>query len=100
MQSNLDKTIIDEAQQESENQSVEIIIRNFPNIGTTRSLQEYCKPFSMETLTLDYDDVCQVAVTVAKNLLGDRLDEFQLKIMEILSDINSTVQEEAPDEFA
>ena len=54
----------------------------------------------METLTLDFDDVCQVAVTVSKTLLGDRLDEFQLKIMEILSDINSTVQEEAPDEFA
>ena len=54
----------------------------------------------MEALTLDYDDVCQVAVTVSKTLLGDRLDEFQLKIMEAISDIKETVQEENPDESA
>lgn len=67
---------IDDFQQEDENQSVEITIRTFENIGIARSLQEYCKPFAMETLTLDYDDVCQIAVTVAKTLLGDRVDEF------------------------
>lgn len=55
---------------------MEITIRNFENIGIARPLQEYCKPFSMETLTLDFDDVCQMAVTVAKTLLGDRADEF------------------------
>lgn len=75
-QSNQNKTIVEDAQQETEQQSLEIIIRNFPNIGTARSLQEYCKPFAMETLTLDFDDVCQVAVTVSKTLLGDRSDEF------------------------
>ena len=51
----------------------------------------------METLTLDFDDVCQVAVTVSKALLGDRLDEFQLKIMEAISDIKETVQEDSDD---
>ena len=70
---------------------MEITIRNFESIGTARSLQEYCKPFAMETLTLDFDDVCQVAVTVAKTLLGDRIDEFQLKIMEAISDIKETI---------
>jgi hypothetical protein len=49
----------------------------------------------METLTLDFDDVCQVAVTVTKALLGDRVDEFQLKIMEAISDIKETIQEES-----
>lgn len=74
---------------------MEITIRTFENIGTARSLQEYCKPFAMETLTLDFDDVCQIAVTVAKTLLGDRIDEFQLKIMEAISDIKETIQDEA-----
>ena len=44
--------------QEEENQSVEITIRTFENIGVARSLQDYCKPFTVETLTLDFDDVC------------------------------------------
>ncbi len=45
----------------------------------------------METLTLDFDDVCQMAVTVAKTLLGDRVGEFQLKVLEAISDIKETI---------
>lgn len=52
----------------------------------------------MEALTLDFDDVCQVAVTVSKTLLGDRLNEFQIQIMEAISDIKETIQEETPGE--
>lgn len=48
-----------DAENDTENPGpVEITIRNFENIGTARTLQEYCKPYSMETLTLDFDDVC------------------------------------------
>jgi len=77
-----------EYQQESENQQIDITIRDFMNIGTARSLQEFCKPFQMEILTLDFDDVCQMAMTVAKTLLGDQVDYFQEKVMEMISDIN------------
>ena len=30
----------------------------------------------MDTIANDYDDVCQLLVTVAKTLLGERVDEF------------------------
>lgn len=78
-------------QQESENQNLEIVIQTFENRGTGRTIQEYCKPVTMEALTLDYDDVCQLAVTVVKFLIGDRIDDFQLKIMETISDIQATI---------
>ena len=84
-----DQNNLDE-EQESE-QQINIEIRTFQNIGTARSLQEYCKPSALETLALDFDDVCQVAVTVAKILLGDRIGEFQLKTLEAISDIKETL---------
>ena len=48
----------------------------------------------METLTLDYDDVCQLAITVAKTLMSDRIDEFQIQVMEAISDIKETVMDD------
>ena len=79
---------------ENENQQVEITIRNFQNIRTARSLQEYCKPYSLETLALDFDDVCMVAVSVAKSLIADRVDEFQIKMLETISEIKDLAKEE------
>ena len=56
---------------------MEIVLNHFENIGSTRPIQEYCKPYSLEQLTLDFDDVCLVAISVAKRLLGKRVEEFQ-----------------------
>ena len=67
-------------------------------MGTARSLQEYCKPFALEQLALDFDDVCQVAISVAKRLLGQRVDEFQRDMVQAISDIREYVEEDAPDE--
>ena len=69
-------------------------------MGTARSLQEYCKPFALEQLTLDFDDVCQVAISVAKRLLGARVDEFQRDMVQAISDIKENVEDPAPDDNA
>ena len=57
-------------------QNVDIVLSLFEDIGSTRPIQEYCKPYALEQLTLDFDDVCLVAISVAKRLLGRRIEEF------------------------
>ena len=84
--------------EESNSQQIEIVIRTFENMGTARSLQEYCKPFALEQLTLDFDDVCHVAINVAKRLLGQRVDEFQRDMVQAISDIKDNVEDPAVDE--
>ena len=41
----------------------------------------------LETLALDFDDVCAHAVIVARRLLGNRVDYFQLKMVETISEL-------------
>jgi len=62
-------------------------------LGTGRSLQEYCKPWALETLTLDFDDVCKVAVCVGRRLMGSRIDDFQLSMVQAISDLMEPLEE-------
>ena len=38
-------------------------------------------------MTLDYDDVASVAVSVVRRLLHNRVDDFQLQMMQVISEI-------------
>ena len=51
-------------------------IRSFADVDFVRSLQEYCKPYVLEPMTLDFDDVASVAVSVVRRLLYNRVDDF------------------------
>jgi hypothetical protein len=62
----------------SNDQVIEIEIKEFRDLNRPRDLQEYCKPFSFESLVTDSDDVCRIAVIVARKLLDARIDEFSL----------------------
>lgn len=46
-----------------------------------KDILEYCKPFSFESLVMDSDDVCRIAVIVARKLLDQRIDEFSLSML-------------------
>ena len=58
-----------------------------------RDIQEYCKPFSFESLVRDSDDICRIAVIVARKLLDARIDEFSLSILQAISDIKEPLEE-------
>ncbi len=65
-----------------DDQVIEIEIREFRDLSMQkRDIQEYCKPFSFESLVLDSDDVCRIAVIVARKLLEARIDEFSLSML-------------------
>jgi len=49
---------------------LELEIRSFNNLGAVKDIQEYMKPFSFEMFVRDSDDACQVAVMIARRLLG------------------------------
>jgi hypothetical protein len=68
-------------------QHLEIVIRTFNELPIKRPYQEFCKPFNQEILTQDYDEVCALAITVARRLLGNRVDYFQLKMVETISEV-------------
>jgi hypothetical protein len=70
-----------------DDKQLEVIIKTFSEQLVVRPLSEYCKPFSHEQLTADYDDVCALAVAVARKLIGTRLDLFQLRMVETISDV-------------
>ena len=42
----------------------------------------------LEPTTLDFDDVASVIVTVVRRLLFTRIDDFQLQMMQAISDIS------------
>ena len=46
-------------------------IRTFNTLKIKKDIKEYMKPFSFELFVRDFDDVCQVAVTIVKKLFGD-----------------------------
>lgn len=60
---------------------------------TKRDLHEYCKPFSFEQLVHDSDDVCRIAVIVARKLLDARIDEFSLSMLQAISDVRDPLED-------
>ena len=58
-----------------------------------RDILEYCKPFSFESLVIDSDDVCRIAVIVARRLLDARIDEFSLSMLQAISDIREPLED-------
>jgi len=66
----------EEYKQVNQEQEVTFTIRNFLDVDFGRSLQEYCKPYVLEPMTLDYDDVTSVTVSVVRRLLYTRIDDF------------------------
>lgn len=79
---------------------IEIEIREFRDLGRKPDIQEYCKPFSFETLVRDSDDACRIAVIVARKLLDARLDEFSLSMLQAISDIREPLDDAlAGDDF-
>ncbi len=81
---------------------IEIEIREFRDLEQKRDISEYCKPFSFESLVIDSDDVCRIAVIVARKLLDARIDEFSFSMLQAISDIREPLDEirdlEAPNE--
>jgi len=73
--------------------SIEIEIRSFPNIGCTKEVDEYCKPFSFEHSVADSDDVCKVAVVVIRKLMDDESLEFGLQMLQLISDFKDYLEE-------
>lgn len=72
-------------------------IREFRDLNLKRNIQEYCKPFSYESLVMDSDDVCRIAVIVARKLLEARIDEFSLSMLQAISDIRDPLEESKED---
>jgi hypothetical protein len=71
---------IEESQAQDQN-VIEIEIKEFRDLEQKRDIHEYCKPFSFESLVIDSDDVCRIAVIVARKLLDARIDEFSLSML-------------------
>ena len=72
---------------------ISIELRAFQELGPQRDVQEFCKPFSFDQLVLDSDDVCRVAVIIARKLLDARLDEFSLSMLQAISDIKEPLED-------
>ncbi len=73
---------------------IEIEIREFRDLMQhERNIHEYCKPFSFESLVLDSDDLCRLAVIVARKLLDSRIDEFSLCMLQAISDIREPLED-------
>ena len=77
----------EEIRQDQHEQEVVFTIRSFVDVDFGRSMQEYCKPYVLEPMTLDFDDVASVAVSVVRRLLHNRVDDFQLQMMQVISEI-------------
>ena len=73
---------------------MELRIRSFDGVGAVKDVQEYLKPFSFEMFVRDTDDACQVAVMIAKRLLGeDRSSEFAAEMLQIISDVRDPLED-------
>ncbi|CDW89230.1 at hook motif family protein [Stylonychia lemnae] len=84
-------------QQNQEEQIIQIEIRAFGDLNMQKDILEYCKPFSFESLVVDSDDVCRIAVMVARKLLDQRIDEFSLSMLQAISDIKEPLEENSED---
>jgi hypothetical protein len=62
-------------------------------LGQPRDIREYCKPFSFESLVLDSDDVCKIAVIITRKLLDQRIDEFSMSILQAVADIKEPLED-------
>lgn len=82
---------------QGDEQVIEIEIREFRDLAVKRDIHEYCKPFSFEQLVVDSDDVCRIAVIVARKLLDARIDEFSLSMLQAIADIKEPLEETSED---
>lgn len=76
---------------------IEIEIREFRDLALKRPVPEYCKPFAFESLALDCDDACRLAVIVARRLLDARIDEFSLCMLQAIADVREPLEEDQED---
>lgn len=67
-------------------------IRQFNEL-VIRDVEEYMKPFSFDQFVKDIDDVCQVAVMIAKKLSADDEAGFSLQMLQTISDIREPLEE-------
>jgi hypothetical protein len=84
--------------EEADENVIEIEIREFRELEQKRDIHEYCKPFSFESLVIDSDDVCRIAVIVARKLLDARIDEFSLSMLQAISDVREPLEEMPSDD--
>ena len=74
-----DEQMSDDESLDEEEQFLTLEIRQYHELGMQRETDEYMKPFSVEMFVRDSDDVCQVAVMIARKLFGmDGHGEFSL----------------------
>ena len=74
-------------------------IQQFHSLGNQRETDEYLKPFSVEMFVRDADDVCQVAVMIARKLFGlEGHSEFSLQLLQIISDIREPLDAKKQDD--
>lgn len=90
---------IGEMNSEQDQHVIEIEIRAFQELNIQRDILEYCKPFSFESLVLDSDDVCRIAVIIARKLLNERIDEFSLSMLQAISDVKEPLEENGDDQI-
>jgi hypothetical protein len=69
----------DKSEHSDEEAFLTLEIRQFHNLGLQREIEEYMKPYSVEMLIRDSDDVCMVAVMIMRKLFGiEGGEEFSL----------------------
>jgi hypothetical protein len=69
-------------QVDEDDSTLTLEIRSFNVLRAQKDTQEYMKPFSFEMFVRDSDDVCQVAVTIAKKLHGeDGSSQFSMQML-------------------
>ena len=77
-----------------DDQTLTLEIRSFNTLAKGKEIQEHMKPFTFEMFVRDSDDVCQVAVTIAKKLHGeDGMVEFSMQMLQTISDIREPLDE-------
>lgn len=71
-----------------QNDNISLEIRSFLNIvQIDKSAEQLLKPYAVENLTFDADDVCNIAIIILRKLYGDDYSNFSLQILQIISDI-------------
>ena len=84
---NIEMEEVDEDQQ-----FLTLEIRQFNEL-VVKDVEEYMKPFSYESFVRDTDDVCLVAVMIAKKLSSDDEAGFSLQMLQTISDIREPLEE-------
>lgn len=82
----------EEVKSSNEDQTIEIEIREFQDLGKKRDINEYCKPYKNDFFVIDSDDICRLAVFVSKRLLEERPEEFSLSMLQAISDVRENIE--------